>query len=121
MPRSTVLVILFVASHFIVGIVDAVLGWSDEFSSPTFMLHGLLIAVICFTWCKADVEERQVRMPTGSSILCGVLPLIGIPLHFYRTRTAKQASLAVLKSIGVLIIAMLGYELSIRAWNNIAA
>ncbi|RLA28890.1 MAG: hypothetical protein DRR11_16070 [Gammaproteobacteria bacterium] len=120
MAKSTILIILFVVSFVVAGFVEAVQGWTDQFDSPSYVLHAFVIAVICFAWCKADVEERNFEMPTGSTILCAVLPMIGVPLHFYRTRVAKQAAIAVIKSVGVALVAILGYELGMRSGQFIA-
>lgn len=75
--------------------------------------HVVAIAVICFSWCKADISERGIAAPVGSAILCGVLPIIGVPVHFFRTRRVGAAFLATGKAIAVFAGSILVYGLTL--------
>ena len=93
MSRSRSIVILLIASFVAAGLLDSILGSVDEIYSPVFLPHALTISILCFAWCKADAEGKGVAVPRGSPILCALIPMIGIPLHLYRTRPVRGATL----------------------------
>ena len=93
------------------GIVEGYFGWAAE--GALAFTHAVVIAVICFAWCKADVSERGIAAPVGSALLCGVLPPLGVPVHFFRTRRIGAALLATAKAIAVLMVSILVYSLTL--------
>jgi hypothetical protein len=76
---------------------------------------GLLLMILSFAWCKADVEAHGFVMPVGSSILCGLIPPVGVVSHLYRTRSSVDATLALLRVIGVLILGVLAFVLAVAS------
>ena len=119
MPRSKILIVFFVASFVISGMAEAVLA-TDAADTASF-IHVFVIAVTCFAWCRADVMERNIPAPVGSAILCGVLPALGVPLHFFRTRNFRSALIATLKAIGVFVVSILLYALTLYVGEYILA
>jgi hypothetical protein len=103
------LIIIFIASFAISGIIESVVA--AEAADSVSLVHVFVIAVICFAWCKADVAERNIPAPPGSAILCGVLPVVGVPAHFFRTRQFRSALIAILQAIGVFVVSVLVYGL----------
>ena len=121
MRTSRIIVAIFVVSFAIAGTIDALLGAADEFLSPTYGLHTLLIAILGFAWCKADVKENRLEMPRGSPILCALILPIGVPIHLFRTRPVRRASIGVLKGVGFFFVAIISYELAATVVETVAA
>ena len=92
------------------GIVDGYFGRAAQ-DALTFT-HAMAIGVICFAWCKADVSERGIAAPVGSALLCGVMAVVGVPVHFFRTRRVRAAFMASAKAIAVLMVSVLVYGLT---------
>jgi hypothetical protein len=73
------------------------------------VLHGVVIAVICYMWCRADALTRGTVPPYGIPIIAGVLPFIGIPVYLFKTRPARAAWIGIAKAIGLVFgLAVLG-------------
>lgn len=117
MRPSQILASVFIASFATSGIVEGYFGWEGE--STAVLLHGLLIAVICFAWCKADISERGISEPTGSAILCGVLPPLGFPVYFFRSRRFGAALLATAIAIAIVLVSMFAYSLALDAGQHL--
>ena len=113
MPFSRVLVLLFIASFAISGMVEGYFGLHGE--SAVAFTHVLAIAVICFAWCRADIAERDIAAPTGSAIFCAVLPPLGVPVHFFRTRRVGPALVATAIAFAVMLASVLAYSLMLGA------
>ncbi len=113
MPRSKLLIIFFIASFAISGIVEGLV--EGDAADSANLVHVFVIAVICFAWCRADVAERDIPMPLGSAILCALLPIVGVPAHLFRTRRFRSALIATAKAIGVFAVSILAYALTLFA------
>ena len=118
MSRSKLLIIVFISSFAVSGVIESFVGM--EAANSVGMIHVFVIAVICFAWCKADVEERNIPAPTGSAILCGVLPVVGVPAHFFRTRKFRSALVATVKAIAVFVVSILVYALTLYAGEYVS-
>ena len=81
----------------------------------------VLVMPLSFVWCKVDVESNGFVMPTGSSMLCGLIPPVGVVSHLYRTRSGGEATLALLKVMGVVFLAVLAYVLTVASILELAA
>ena len=119
MRHSKRLVLFFVVTFAISGFIEGYFYSLDEGAAA--FTHALVIAVICFAWCKAESKERNVPPPMGSPILCGLLPAIGIPVHLFRTRPFVDAAVATGKAVVVLVaaIAVFGVALYIGSYARI--
>ena len=115
MRKTRLIILLFLATFLVVGFVEAILGYADDIDSPAVIPQTLAIAVLCFAWCKADVTENGLRMPTGSRILCALIPPIGVPLHLFRTRPFRQANWATLKALGIFVASIAIYAAALVA------
>ena len=117
MRSSRILASAFVASFAISGIVEGLFGWEDE--SIVILIHGLLITVICYAWCKADMSERKISGSVATAVFCGVLPPVGIPVYFFRTRKVGAALLATAIASAIVFVSMLAYSLALDAGQNL--
>ena len=111
MPRSRLLIIFFVVSFAVSGIIEGLVD--EQTANAVYLIHAFVIAVLCFAWCKADVAELNITEPTGSAIFCALLPVVGVPVHFFRTRRVRSALVATLKAIGVLAVSIFLYALAL--------
>lgn len=73
-------------------------------TSQVLAFQWMLNAVILFGWCKAHARKLGVVEPTGSALLCGIVPPVGVPLYFYRTFGFKQGTVKTLKALGFLVL-----------------
>ncbi len=107
MKRSHLLLVLmgtsFLADGMFTPFVPAVHHQAQA------LLHGLVISILCYLWCKAESRERAMLAPGRAALWAGVFPLVGMPVYFFRTREKRVAAFATLKAVGFLIgVALLG-------------
>ena len=121
MSRTWLIVVLFVVSWPISGAIDALLGATEELFPPTYLPHMLTISILSFAWCRVDVEANAFAMPRGSRILCAIAPPLGVPIHLYRTRPARRATLATLKGAGIFALAFFSYDAAVYAVQALVA
>src|SRR5262245_36507451 len=72
--------------------------------SPAAIVHIIVIGVLCYLWCRSHAAARGIVPPAGSAIVAGVLPVVGVPLYFFRSMPGRQALVASLKTLGLLFI-----------------
>ena len=113
MRPTRLLAILFVLSFLATGAIDAMLGHADAIQTPTLLPHAFFIAFLSFAWSRYDARERNLEPPAYTALFCGLAPILGVPYHLFRTRPPRHASVSVAKGIGLLIAALLAYELGI--------
>ena len=58
------------------------------------------LAILLFTWCKADCAHRAITPPPGATLLVSGVALIGIPYYYFRI-------LPPLKALGHVVCAYL--------------
>ena len=107
MDRATVLVLALIGSFFIAGVAEPFVARPGEPFSVAAPVHMIVIGILCFAWCKAHAMTRGIEPPSGSALLAGLLPLVGVPAYFFRSMPWRTATIASLKSIGVVVV-MLG-------------
>ena len=116
MNRATVLLLILVGSCFVAGFVEPFVARPREPFSAAAIVHTLVIAVLCYAWCKADAMTRGISLPSGSALIAGLLPPIGVPLYFFRSKPWRAALVASLKALGVLVAMLVfffgGYALA---------
>src|SRR5664279_2803342 len=106
MRRTRVLLLLFVTSFLFAGILEPFVALPGSAYSGGAFVHAIVIAVLCFAWCKADAVERGTPK-IGGTALAGLFPLIGLPIYFFRSRTTRKAFVALAKSLLVLVASIL--------------
>lgn len=67
------------------------------------LLHGVIIGVACYIWCKADAVERGGTAPGRSALWAGVMPIIGVPVYLFRTRPSGVAAASTVKALGLVV------------------
>jgi hypothetical protein len=105
MKRTTLLAGLFIASFAAFAVVEALLPAGAL--SASGLVHGVIIGVICYLWCRAESRARFENTPGRSALYAGVLPLIGVPIYFFRTRKAGPAFMATGKALLLLLAAII--------------
>lgn len=68
------------------------------------------IAVLLFNWCKTHAHAAGVGLPAGYAPLCGLLPLLGVPLYFLRTFGLRKGVVGILKAVGFYLLIALTSE-----------
>jgi hypothetical protein len=75
---------------------------------PLYSL-GVAIPAAIYSWCQADIAERNLPYPAGTPILVGIIPPVGLLIYFARTRPPLGAIAGITKSalfIGLCIASM---------------
>ena len=100
--KRPALVLLVLAVTFVVyGLLQPIVPPRHE--RATALVHGLVIGVLCYLWCKADSFARNSVPPGRAALWAGLFPFIGIPAYFFRTRTKGAATRGTLKALGLLL------------------
>jgi hypothetical protein len=110
MSRASVLLLILVGSFFVAGVAEPFVAKPGEPLSVAAFVHSLVIAVICYAWCQADAMARGISLPSGSALIAGLLPPVGIPLYFFRSRPWRAALIASLKALAALVAMLLVFS-----------
>jgi hypothetical protein len=79
------------------GIVEPFVATNDL--AALAFIHGMALSVICYLWVKADAKERGTIAPGRSALWAAVLPIVGLPVYFLRTRKPLQAFAGIGKTL----------------------
>jgi len=87
-------------------------AWSVAFAS----IHSILIAILCYEWCRNHAEENAIEPWAGSKILCALLPPVGIPYYLFsgfgfKNGGVKLFGAILYVAILILILGLLVYVL----------
>ena len=105
MRRTRILLLLLVASFLLAGILEPFIAVPGSAQSTGAFVHAIVVAVLCYAWCKADAQERGTPGIAGAAF-AGLLPPIGLPIYFFRSRPARKAFVSLAKSLLVLIVSI---------------
>ena len=98
MIRTRLISQLLAGSFFVAGAVEPFALKAGEPMSGAGFVHSIVIAILCFTWCKADAAARGLTS-LGGAVFAALLPPIGLPFYFFRTRPTRQAFLSCAKAL----------------------
>ena len=73
--------------------------------------HLIFLAFISFGWCAHYSDERSIQPPVGSKLLCGLIPILGVPVYFLRTHQIKYSALKILSFTGFVVLCIILYGL----------
>jgi len=102
--RPTIVVLLLIVSFFIASTAEPFTASPGKPYSAAAIVHIIVIGVLCYLWCRSHAAARGIVPPAGSVILAGVLPIVGVPLYFFRSMPWQRAFRACFKALGLLII-----------------
>jgi hypothetical protein len=108
MKQSNLVLTIIALSFAVTGAIENFLP--NETQQTSAVIHGLFISILSFMWCKFHSKELQVKTPTGSGLMCGLLPIIGAPVYFYRAFGFKSGSFKSLKMVTYAISLILIYS-----------
>jgi len=100
----------FAASFAVAGLIDSQLPITDSVFGGSAVVHMIIIGFLTFSWVKAHSRDTGTPLSSGSALFAGLIPLIGVPTYFFRTRGLKSGGLSTLKAAGFFIVCGLSYE-----------
>ena len=106
MKRSQKWLLTIVALQAINGLVAPQPALAGALILVVFLSLAIATPVAIYSWCQADIAERNLQYPAGAPILVGVIPPLGVPLYFLRTRSLLGAVAGMGKSILFVILAL---------------
>jgi len=78
-----------------------------KYMEPIIYLLG---ALTLFWWSKKHSEENSIDASNRTHFFSAILPIIGVPIYFFRYFGLKKGGEKFLLSIGYLIVAFLLYS-----------
>ena len=116
MSRHSLLVVLLTLSFLVAGLIEPIDPHPNEPYSAAGVVHTFVIAILLYSWCKADAKARQTVPPGGAALLVAFVPPLGIPYYLLRSRPWRKALLAIAAALGLFILQLVlfevGYEVS---------
>jgi len=69
-----------------------------------YVASAIVMPVLIYLWCQADIIERKLPYPDGIPIVVGYMWVLGLPLYFFKTRSVASAFIGLGKAavFGVL-------------------
>lgn len=119
MRRSHQLLAILALSFLASGFLEAKLG--QQHATAIAIIHGLLIGVICYAWVKAESIERNATPPSGTPIMAGLFPIVGVPIYLFKTRNIRNALTSTALAIAlVFVLSLAASMISEKIINNAA-
>ena len=112
MKSDSKLVILILLSWLASGIVEPHLPNAGQPFNAGALIHGLVLSVLLFTWCKAHAKVHMIKPPAGAPLLVGIVSPIGIPYYALRGFGFRKGSLLLLKCLGTTVCCVVLYFLA---------
>jgi len=107
MKESNKYIAWLLLSFIIAGVVDGLGINSTTFAQP------IIVAILVFAWCGIHAIENEITMAKGYRIFSAVIPVVGVPIYFFRYFGFIKGLMKTLKAFGVLVAAVLIYTLSV--------
>jgi len=83
----------------VVGVVEPHVSHVGSPLSPLVTAYTVVMAILLFTWCKADASARGIVAPVAAPILVALIAIIGVPYYFFRTMPFGRALRATGKAL----------------------
>src|SRR6478735_7684478 len=132
MRRAHLYLIAILVHHLVAAILYETYFWccfpdgggrGEWLTSPATYWVPLLI--LLYLWLRADLKDRNIGLPTWTSVLAPIFFPLGVPYYFLRTYPlragASRIALAIL-FVGVCVcISLLGFRLTFKyyaVWTN---
>ena len=112
MNRPRLFLLLLALSFLVAGFADAFVSTPQSPNSIVAFVHTFFIAVLVYLWCKADAASRREPPPAGAPLFAALLPPVGVPTYFFRSRPLRPALVA---SGTALVYVVLLVSLSVAA------
>ena len=97
-PQRICVVLLFLTAA-LEGLTLAV----SAVPSQVVLTSTLVSLTLIYFWCRFDAAARKASLPVWNQILIIAVALIGVPVYFFRTMPGREATLATLKAIAVVL------------------
>jgi hypothetical protein len=103
MKQLNIYLILIAISFLTSGILEAVYANLD-LSFP----HVILIAILVFVWCKEHALENNLNSSSGYRLFSAVIPIVGLPVYFFKFFGFKQGGIKTVKTIlfSILVVCL---------------
>lgn len=108
MSRHSLLVVLLTLSFLVAGLVEPLDPHAPY--SAAGLVHTVIIAILLYSWCKADAAARQAEPPGVAALLVAFVPPLGIPYYLLRSRPWRKAFLAIAAAAGLLVLQLVLFE-----------
>lgn len=103
-----VLVVLFL-SFAVSGVLETLAVSAEKDPQSIAFVHTFVIAILVFTWCGIHAKENSLGYPGGYRLLAALIPIIGLPVYFYRFFGFKHGTIKLLKLIAVTALYVAAY------------
>ena len=113
MAKDKILVIAFLASFLVSGMVDSVAAHHGATgpTRATAFIHALTCALILYFWCKNHAVRYGVDESKAAPALCGLICVVGVPLYFIRAFGWRKGLVGCAKALGILLFAGVLYPI----------
>lgn len=88
----------------VVGVLEPHVPHVDTGLSPLVTAYTLTMAILLFTWCRADAAARGIAVPPAAPILVALVAIIGVPYYFFRALPFGRAASATGKAVAFLLL-----------------
>lgn len=118
MSTANRLLVAMAGTFGVVGVIEPHVPHVGTPLSPLDTAHGLVMAVLLFSWCRADAAARGLRPPAAAPILVALIAIVGVPYYFIRVLPFPRALAAIGKSLlfflMLLVVYFVCYFLSVK-------
>jgi hypothetical protein len=98
MSTTNRLLVAMGGTSAVVGVLEPHVSHGGTPVSPLVTVYTLVMAILLFSWCKADASARGIAVPAAAPILVGLIAIVGVPYYYFRVLPFGRALNAIGKS-----------------------
>jgi hypothetical protein len=102
--------LLFVlgSTYIAAGAIAPHLRSLDRSPDSLLLAQAFVVSALLFRWCRVDAQERRVKHATP--LLLALVPPVGLPYYFFRTRPVGKAFGSLGKSLLFYLATAIVYD-----------
>jgi hypothetical protein len=120
MARTRATLLAWPVVYALLGVLAGVTGWSETDAQAFDLLAGIPSSILIYLWCKADLLERRLLLPSGYTMFATLFAPLGLPVYLVRTRKPLRAALLAMGKALLLFLAASALMAGVEAVVQIA-
>jgi hypothetical protein len=99
LSKANRLLVAMGGTSAVVGVIEPHVSQVGTPFSPLVTAYTVVMAILLFTWCRADASARGVPVPAAAPILVALFAVVGVPYYYFRVLPFSRALSAIGKAV----------------------
>ena len=109
MNRAKLYLWIILVSFVMSGSVEGAFGVAGQTMNEFALAHMFVLMVLGFSWCNAHADSRGIKAPRAAAFWVALLPIVGVPLYFFRSMQWRHAAWSSVQALGFWLVCLAAY------------